>query len=90
MSNETLNLRPLQELLNSEIGLDELIEHLDVVSYNFTECTFKVSYTESLPVYPDVILGYYWFERVKRMFKEMRKNRSENSGSPDTSYATAE
>ncbi len=23
--------------------------------------------------YPDVILGYYWIERIKRMFKEMRK-----------------
>ncbi|MDR1729797.1 MAG: hypothetical protein LBR52_03955 [Prevotellaceae bacterium] len=90
MSKETLNLHPLQELLNSEIDLEELIEHLDVVSYNFTECTLKVSCAEDEPIYPEVVLGYYWLERVKRMFKEMRKNRSGNFAVPDTTCATAE
>ncbi len=80
MSNQNLNLHPLQELLNSEIDLDELIEHLDCISYNFTESTLKVSCTEKQPVYPDVVVSYYWLERIKRLFKDMRGNRPENSG----------
>ncbi len=73
MTNEKLNLQPLRELLTSEVGLDELIEHLDSICYNFAECALKVSCMEKQHVYNDVVVGCYWLERLKQMFKEMRR-----------------
>ena len=68
MNREKLNLRPLQELLTSEVSLNELIEHLDRICYNFAECALKVSHLEKQHVYNDVIVGCYWLERLKQMF----------------------
>jgi len=72
MTDEKLNLRPLQELLNSEVGITELIQHLDLACFYFSQNSMKVSYSENAPIYEQEIVCLYWIERLKQMFKEMR------------------
>jgi len=66
-----LNLQPLQELLNREVDVDELIQHLDLACFYFAQNTMKVSYSENAPIYEQEIVCLYWIERLKQMFKEM-------------------
>ena len=74
MTNEKVNLRPLQELLMKEVELDELIKHLDTIYYCFTECALKASHLEDEPVCDVIIVSRYWIERLKQIFEEIKQN----------------
>ncbi len=72
MNREKLNLRPLQELLTSEVSLNELIEHLDRICYNFAECALKVSHLEKQHVYNNK-LNYSLNTRLKISLKYRKR-----------------
>jgi len=76
MTNEKVNLRPLQEFLMKEVELDELIKHLDTLYYSFTECALKASNLEDEPVCDVVVVSRYWIERLKQIFEEIKQNQS--------------
>jgi len=72
MTNEKLNLQPLQELLEKEVPLEELIQHLDHVYHYFSENSMKVSNWDSQPVDEQEVICLYWIGRVKRLFEEVK------------------
>ena len=72
MTNEKLNLQPLQELLKREVDLDDLIKYLDSIYYYFTEFSLKTSYFEDVSIEEEVVICSYWIGRLKQMFEEMR------------------
>jgi len=67
-----LNLRPLQEMLNSEIDITELIQHLDKAYYYFSQYSMKVSCSDGTSVEEEEIICLYWIERLKILFENMK------------------
>jgi len=67
-----LNLRPLQELLNHEVDLDELIEHLDNAYHYFSQYSMKVSCWDGVPIDEEEVICQYWIERLKILFENMK------------------
>jgi hypothetical protein len=67
-----LNLRPLQELLNSEIDINELIQHLDKTYRYFSQYCMKVSCSDGTSVEEQEIICLYWIERLKILFENMK------------------
>jgi len=72
MTNEKLNLQPLQEFLNREVDLNELIQHLDNIYYHFSQYSMKVSFWDDVPVEEKDIVCQYWIERLKLLFEEIK------------------
>jgi len=68
----TLNLHPLQELLNSEVDINALIQHLDNAYHYFSHYSMKVSCLERTPIDEEEIVCLYWIERLKQIFEEMK------------------
>ena len=71
MTNEKLNLQPLQKLLTSEVDLSDLIRYMDAFYYYFTEFSMKTSCFEDVSIEKEVILCQHWFVRLKQVFEEM-------------------
>jgi hypothetical protein len=67
-----LNLHPLQELLNSEVDINELISHLNHACYYFAQNSMKISHSENTPIYEQEIICLYWLERLKILFEDMK------------------
>ena len=67
-----LNLQPLQELLNREVDLDALIQHLDKAYHYFSQNSMKISSLEEEPVDEEEVVCQYWIERLKILFEDMK------------------
>ena len=72
MTNEKLNLQPLQELLTSEVDLDSLVKHLDSIYYNFTEFSMKTSCFEGASIEQETIICRYWIARLRQVFEDLK------------------
>ena len=73
MNNEKLNLQPLHELLNREVDINALIQHLDKTHYLFSQYCMKVSCADSVPVDEQEVICQYWIERLKQLFEDLKK-----------------
>ena len=71
-STSELNLRPLQEMLNSEIEITELIQYLDNTYHYFSQYCMKVSCSDGTSVEEQEIICLYWIERLKILFENMK------------------
>ncbi len=67
-----LNLRPLQELLNSEIDINELISHLNLACLFLAKNSMKISHLEETSIDEQEIICLHWIERLKILFEEMK------------------
>ena len=67
-----LNLHPLQELLNREIDITELIQHLDKTYYYFSQYSMKVSCSDGTSIDEQEVICLYWIERLKTLFEDMK------------------
>ena len=67
-----LNLQPLQELLNREVDLDVLIQHLDKTYHYFSHNSMKISCLQEEPIDEEEVVCQYWIERLKILFEDMK------------------
>lgn len=73
MTDEKLNMQPLYELLEKEVDLKALIQHVDNAYHYFSQNSMKVSCWDSQPVDEQEVVCQYWIERLKILFEDMKK-----------------
>ena len=66
-------MQPLHELLNREVDVDALIQHLDNIYHYFSQYCMKVSCSDGVPVDEQEVICQYWIDRIKQLFEDLKK-----------------